>query len=80
MKILTQASAQNHWSISGRSDLHADVRKGKVGYLVLAQLHILYILDMDMALDTIVPETLEWRHTDEGREYVAPASVNVCPF
>ncbi|RDB28813.1 hypothetical protein Hypma_015430 [Hypsizygus marmoreus] len=22
--------------------------------------------DMDMALDIIVPETLEWRHTDEG--------------
>ncbi|KAF9460801.1 hypothetical protein BDZ94DRAFT_872886 [Collybia nuda] len=22
--------------------------------------------DMDMALDTIVPETLNWRHTDEG--------------
>jgi secondary thiamine-phosphate synthase enzyme len=24
--------------------------------------------DMDMALDTIVPETLEWRHTNEGRD------------
>jgi secondary thiamine-phosphate synthase enzyme len=24
--------------------------------------------DMDMALDTIVPETLEWRHTDEGQD------------
>ncbi|EDR15628.1 uncharacterized protein LACBIDRAFT_243327 [Laccaria bicolor S238N-H82] len=23
-------------------------------------------LDMDMALDTIVPESLDWRHTDEG--------------
>lgn len=23
-----------------------------------------------MALDTIVPETLKWRHTDEGPEYV----------
>ncbi|KAF7310972.1 hypothetical protein HMN09_00640500 [Mycena chlorophos] len=22
--------------------------------------------DMDMALDTIVPETLQWEHTDEG--------------
>ncbi|KIK06903.1 hypothetical protein K443DRAFT_673796 [Laccaria amethystina LaAM-08-1] len=22
--------------------------------------------DMDMALDTIVPESLDWRHTDEG--------------
>jgi hypothetical protein len=24
--------------------------------------------DMDMALDNIVPETLKWRHTDEGAE------------
>ena len=24
--------------------------------------------DMDMALDNIVPETLNWRHTDEGPE------------
>ncbi|GJE87630.1 YjbQ family protein [Phanerochaete sordida] len=22
--------------------------------------------DMDMALDTVVPESLDWRHTDEG--------------
>ncbi|KAF8560442.1 hypothetical protein OG21DRAFT_1401339 [Imleria badia] len=27
-----------------------------------------FIFHMDMALDTIVPETLEWRHTNEGRE------------
>ncbi|KAF8898642.1 hypothetical protein BD779DRAFT_1431809 [Infundibulicybe gibba] len=27
-------------------------------------------LDMDMALDAIVPETLQWRHTDEGPESV----------
>ncbi|KAJ8702717.1 hypothetical protein PTI98_001413 [Pleurotus ostreatus] len=26
--------------------------------------------DMDMALDSIVPEHLNWRHTDEGPEYV----------
>lgn len=25
-------------------------------------------LDMDMALDTIVPENLNWLHTDEGPE------------
>ena len=30
--------------------------------------------DMDMALDTIVPESLEWRHTDEGPEWV------LCPY
>lgn len=24
--------------------------------------------DMDMALDTIVPESLDWQHTDEGPE------------
>ncbi|TDL28496.1 hypothetical protein BD410DRAFT_226566 [Rickenella mellea] len=24
--------------------------------------------DMDMALDNIVPESLEWRHTDEGSD------------
>lgn len=35
---------------------------------------------MDMALDTIVPETLKWRHTDEGPEYVATVFVNVYPF
>lgn len=27
-------------------------------------------LDMDMALDNIVPESLNWRHTDEGPEWV----------
>jgi hypothetical protein len=25
-------------------------------------------IDMDMALDRIVPESLEWAHTDEGPE------------
>jgi hypothetical protein len=25
---------------------------------------------MDMALDNIVPETLQWMHTDEGPEFV----------
>ncbi|KDR85088.1 hypothetical protein GALMADRAFT_107771 [Galerina marginata CBS 339.88] len=25
-----------------------------------------FIVDMDMALDSIVPESLNWRHTDEG--------------
>lgn len=25
-------------------------------------------VDMDMALDTIVPESLNWKHTDEGPE------------
>ncbi|KAG5337148.1 hypothetical protein C0989_010505 [Termitomyces sp. Mn162] len=24
--------------------------------------------DMDMALDVIVPESLDWRHTDEGSD------------
>lgn len=28
-------------------------------------------LDMDMALDNIVPESLNWRHTDEGPESVS---------
>lgn len=28
------------------------------------------LTDMDMALDTIVPESLPWEHTDEGPEYV----------
>lgn len=27
-------------------------------------------IDMDMALDNIVPESLNWLHTDEGPEYV----------
>jgi hypothetical protein len=27
-------------------------------------------VDMDMALDNVVPETLDWRHIDEGPEYV----------
>lgn len=27
-------------------------------------------LDMDMALDVMVPESLDWIHTDEGPEYV----------
>ena len=26
------------------------------------------LADMDMALDNIVPESLNWRHTDEGPE------------
>lgn len=29
-----------------------------------------WLTDMDMALDTIVPESLPWEHTDEGPEYV----------
>jgi thiamine phosphate synthase YjbQ (UPF0047 family) len=34
--------------------------------------------DMDMALDKIVPETLEWLHTDEGPECVhLSASVGI---
>jgi hypothetical protein len=28
----------------------------------------IYLQDMDMALDNIVPETLDWQHTDEGPE------------
>jgi thiamine phosphate synthase YjbQ (UPF0047 family) len=28
------------------------------------------LIDMDMALDKIVPEDLAWLHTDEGPEYV----------
>ncbi len=31
---------------------------------------IFIFVDMDMALDNIVPEHLNWRHTDEGPEYV----------
>lgn len=26
------------------------------------------VIDMNMALDTIVPESLNWTHTDEGPE------------
>lgn len=29
---------------------------------------------MDMALDKVVPEDLEWLHTDEGPEYVCLCS------
>lgn len=29
------------------------------------------LADMDMALDNIVPESLNWRHTDEGPESVS---------
>ena len=29
------------------------------------------VVDMDMALDTVVPESLDWRHTDEGPESVS---------
>ena len=28
------------------------------------------MLDMDMALDNVVPEELKWLHTDEGPEWV----------
>lgn len=31
--------------------------------------------DMDMALDNIVPESLNWRHTDEGPEWVFGSNV-----
>lgn len=44
------------------------------------RLQTLFTLDMDMALDTIVPETLEWRHTDEGRECVAVVSRERLPI
>jgi hypothetical protein len=30
--------------------------------------HPEHTLDMDMALDSVVPESLNWRHTDEGPE------------
>lgn len=36
--------------------------------------------DMDMALDTIVPETLNWRHTAEGPEYVWNLSMPAIQF
>ncbi|PPQ88669.1 hypothetical protein CVT25_010245 [Psilocybe cyanescens] len=29
-----------------------------------------YDSDMDMALDHLVPESLNWRHTDEGPEWI----------
>jgi thiamine phosphate synthase YjbQ (UPF0047 family) len=46
-----------------------DVRRGKNDSILrvgAAQLRVPQ--DMDMALDNIVPETLNWRHTDEGPE------------
>lgn len=30
---------------------------------------------MSMALDTIVPESLKWLHTDEGPEYAFAATL-----
>lgn len=33
---------------------------------------------MDMALDAIVPESLDWRHTDEGPECVHKLSLHIC--
>ncbi|KAF8168008.1 hypothetical protein B0H34DRAFT_645622 [Crassisporium funariophilum] len=33
-----------------------------------------YDRDMDMALDNIVPESLDWQHTDEGPECVTSFS------
>lgn len=39
------------------SRLNTDIPKSSQDYL-----------DMDMALDNIVPEDLNWRHTDEGPE------------
>ena len=50
------------------------------GTQTLMRLQTLFTLDMDMALDTIVPETLEWRHTDEGRECVAVVSRERLPI
>ncbi|KAI0271383.1 hypothetical protein BC834DRAFT_818750 [Gloeopeniophorella convolvens] len=35
-----------------------------------------YDRDMDMALDNIVPESLNWRHTDEGPDTVVVVSVS----
>lgn len=49
-----------------------DVRKGNYNLVQtdLLWMVILLHIDMDMALDNIVPESLNWRHTDEGPEYV----------
>ena len=35
---------------------------------------------MDMALDNIVPENLNWLHTDEGPEYVIPCYLTESTF
>lgn len=74
MKILTLVSVPANWFIFGGSDFTQMFAKVIFG-IQTRGFEILYtFLDMDMALDTIVPETLKWRHTDEGPEYVAPVS------
>lgn len=40
---------------------------------------IAHFADMSMALDKIVPESLNWLHTDEGPESVFFASNDVSP-
>ena len=46
-----------------------DVRRGAREFDMSHQRSLADISqDMDMALDNIVPETLNWRHTDEGPE------------
>jgi hypothetical protein len=41
------------------------------GYVVQSRWKLNDPPDMDMALDSIVPESLDWRHIDEGPECVS---------
>lgn len=45
-----------------------DVRKGQPRSSICQNILNAMFVDMDMALDTIVPESLDWLHTDEGPE------------
>jgi hypothetical protein len=57
-------------SLKARVDAHVipDVRKGDCEPEDAQYVCIKTTTDMDMAMDAIVPEDLNWRHTDEGPE------------
>lgn len=71
MKTSTKASLRGlgHWR-RFTVITTIDVRKGLSRKKQLNSVSRFFFsdADMDMALDNIVPESLNWRHTDEGPE------------
>ena len=50
-------------------DKRSDVRKGADEMTFVPCIRVANpVEDMDMALDAMIPESLDWRHVDEGAE------------
>lgn len=70
MKIVIEVGSLWSRSVSQCSS-SSDVRKGETSWTTRRRPYWLkHSIDMDMALDNIVPESLNWMHTDEGPEWL----------